>query len=254
VWLSIIFTAALISLFAYKRITAGLVERHRPSISQVLYTEDVDRGTRWEAVVEASGLTPLGFQWYRGLTGDTDQPVKDADTKKLVIEAAEFDETYWVRVTNEYGEADSQPVRARPRYVVETIDYKRELNEALALSREILDKAKAANVSREQLHDAFVEIPDDERSRWTNLLDRAEDRQRAASLSLAEKLEYLATLDRDLVSESLVGWTISIGGTEGARQTKAIGLLNEHWLKTIGGDDQIAASLVDKSDEAAVNY
>ncbi len=56
--------------------------------------------------VTATGSEPLSYQWYVGSSGNTDAPIADATTSTLSVSPATTS-SYWVRVTNPCGMADS---------------------------------------------------------------------------------------------------------------------------------------------------
>jgi poly(beta-D-mannuronate) lyase len=57
--------------------------------------------------VEATGLGILEYQWYTGESGITTDPVEGATESSYTTPALTETTTYWVRVTNENGSADS---------------------------------------------------------------------------------------------------------------------------------------------------
>jgi uncharacterized protein YkwD len=57
--------------------------------------------------VVASGTAPLGYQWYLGPSGATSSPVAGATSATFTTPALLTTTTFWVRVTNAYGAADS---------------------------------------------------------------------------------------------------------------------------------------------------
>ncbi len=59
----------------------------------------------------------LAYQWYRGVVGDTTQPVAGATGPFLLTPAAASGQSYWVRVTNVSGSVDSAPVVLQPQPV-----------------------------------------------------------------------------------------------------------------------------------------
>jgi Ig-like domain CHU_C associated len=59
--------------------------------------------------VTAIGSGPFNYQWYQGTTGDTQFPVINATGRQLTTGPLQFSQTYWVRVTNGCGTADSNP-------------------------------------------------------------------------------------------------------------------------------------------------
>ncbi|MCX6633601.1 MAG: SUMF1/EgtB/PvdO family nonheme iron enzyme, partial [Acidobacteria bacterium] len=63
-------------------------------------------GSTADLTVTASGTAPLLYQWYEGASGNTAKPVgtNSASFRTPALTAAA---TYWVRVTNACGQADS---------------------------------------------------------------------------------------------------------------------------------------------------
>ena len=57
--------------------------------------------------VAASGVGPLGYQWYRGLAGDTSAPVTGAAGASLTVQNVMSTASYWVRVTSGSCTTDS---------------------------------------------------------------------------------------------------------------------------------------------------
>lgn len=57
--------------------------------------------------VDASGTTPLSYQWYIGASGNTSTPVAGATAASYTTPALGASTSYWVRVTNSCGHADS---------------------------------------------------------------------------------------------------------------------------------------------------
>lgn len=57
--------------------------------------------------VSVTGTAPLSFQWYEGETGNVGNPVSGAVTSQLTVGPLPQTRSYWVRVTNDCGQADS---------------------------------------------------------------------------------------------------------------------------------------------------
>ncbi len=55
----------------------------------------------------ASGTTPLSYQWYRGSTGDTSNPISGATSSSYTTPKLIQTTSYWVAVTNSCGSANS---------------------------------------------------------------------------------------------------------------------------------------------------
>jgi predicted extracellular nuclease len=58
--------------------------------------------------VVAAGQAPLAYQWYIGSSGDTSNPIGDATNPTFTTAALTATTTYWVRVSNAFGHADSR--------------------------------------------------------------------------------------------------------------------------------------------------
>ncbi|QXD26912.1 hypothetical protein GA003_12820 [Opitutia bacterium ISCC 52] len=57
--------------------------------------------------VEALGRDPLTFQWYEGNAGDVSKPIAGATDTSYVSSPLTVDISFWVRVSNNEGEVDS---------------------------------------------------------------------------------------------------------------------------------------------------
>jgi len=57
--------------------------------------------------VSASGGSPLGYQWYRGTSPSTANPIGGATSPSFTTPPLSITTSYWVRVTNGFGSADS---------------------------------------------------------------------------------------------------------------------------------------------------
>lgn len=86
---------------------AVLTVNSPPTISSSFGIIRVARGNAAHLQVTAGGTEPLSHQWYRGTAGDTSQPVAGATGAALETGPLQDDATFWVRVTNAYGSADS---------------------------------------------------------------------------------------------------------------------------------------------------
>lgn len=67
---------------------------------------NASNGSNVDVSVVASGTGPFTYQWYRGFRGMTFSPVDGATSEKLTVPAQGV-ESYWVRVSNACGSADS---------------------------------------------------------------------------------------------------------------------------------------------------
>ncbi|MBN2433518.1 MAG: VCBS repeat-containing protein [Acidobacteria bacterium] len=88
-----------------------------PQIIVSPQSQDICTGTTASLSVSATGSAPLHYQWYEGSPGDTSTPV-GTDASTYVTPALSETTRYWVRVSNECGDADSQTavltVRPKP--------------------------------------------------------------------------------------------------------------------------------------------
>jgi uncharacterized repeat protein (TIGR01451 family) len=57
--------------------------------------------------VTANGMNPITYQWYEGAQGDTSRPVAGATANSFTTPALTTTTTYWVRITDAVGTADS---------------------------------------------------------------------------------------------------------------------------------------------------
>jgi|GEM_PF-1934811 len=67
----------------------------------------IDSGSTVELHVTPAGSPPFSYQWYRGLSGDTANPVAGANDESFTTPALTETTSFWVRVTTPAGTADS---------------------------------------------------------------------------------------------------------------------------------------------------
>jgi hypothetical protein len=79
-----------------------------PTITKHPESQTVAAGQTATLAVEATGSTPLEYQWYVGPAGTTDNPVPGATSAGYTTPPLNVTTLYWVRVSNAAGEADSQ--------------------------------------------------------------------------------------------------------------------------------------------------
>ena len=77
-----------------------------PSITAEPQSQDIRGGQTATLSVTASGASPLSYQWYQGEAGDTSTPVGD-DASTFTTPPLGSTTSFWVRVTNTCGTADS---------------------------------------------------------------------------------------------------------------------------------------------------
>jgi uncharacterized protein YkwD len=79
-----------------------------PTITLQPQSQSVSAGQTVTFVIAASGTEPMGYQWYIGPSGTTSSPVPGATAPAYTTPALSATTSYWVRVTNAYGAANSQ--------------------------------------------------------------------------------------------------------------------------------------------------
>jgi hypothetical protein len=77
-----------------------------PGIIAQPATQFVDSGQPVTLTVSATGQAPFSYQWYHGSTGDTSTPV-GTDSPIFATSLTSGTASYWVRVSNSAGHADS---------------------------------------------------------------------------------------------------------------------------------------------------
>ena len=92
-----------------------------PSVTAQPQSQTIQSGQTATLSVTASGTTPLSYQWYQGASGTASNPV-GTNASSFTTPALTATTTYWVRVTNACGHADSATatvtVGSAPIYVV----------------------------------------------------------------------------------------------------------------------------------------
>jgi hypothetical protein len=78
-----------------------------PNITAQPQSQAIQSGQTASMSVSASGTTPFSYQWYQGVSGDTSNPVSGASSASYTTPALTQTTSYWVRVTNSCGNADS---------------------------------------------------------------------------------------------------------------------------------------------------
>ena len=78
-----------------------------PSITSQPQSRKIQSGQAATMSVTASGTPPLSYQWYWGSAGDTSNPVSGALSSSYTTPALTQTTSYWVRMSNACGHADS---------------------------------------------------------------------------------------------------------------------------------------------------
>ncbi len=79
-----------------------------PNITSHPTSRTVKAGDVVSLTVAAVSPITASYQWYRGLSGDLTQPIASATSANYVTAPITTTNSYWVRVTNALGTADSQ--------------------------------------------------------------------------------------------------------------------------------------------------
>ncbi|MFI5143343.1 MAG: hypothetical protein ACHQHM_04865, partial [Thermoanaerobaculales bacterium] len=86
-------------VFVANGCTAPLITSHPQS-------QSIQSGQTETLSVTATGTTPLSYQWYQGSSGAISQPV-GTNASSFTTPALTSRTSYWVRVSNACGHADS---------------------------------------------------------------------------------------------------------------------------------------------------
>lgn len=78
----------------------------QPSIATQPASQQIASGSTATLSVAASGTSPFNYQWYQGTTGVTTTPV-GTNSPNFTTPALTSNTSYWVRVSNSCGEANS---------------------------------------------------------------------------------------------------------------------------------------------------
>ncbi len=87
--------------------TATITVLFPPQITVQPASQTISSDTNATLSVTATGAEPLSYQWYRGASGDTNTPMANATNSILTTPALSTTTSYWVRVSNADGVADS---------------------------------------------------------------------------------------------------------------------------------------------------
>jgi hypothetical protein len=79
------------------------------TISAQPQSQSIQSGQTATLLVTATGTAPLSYQWYQGISGDTSSPV-GANSNSFTTPALTSTRSYWVRVANSCGTANSGTV------------------------------------------------------------------------------------------------------------------------------------------------
>jgi hypothetical protein len=78
-----------------------------PSITGQPSGSTINSGTTATLSLTATGTSPLSYQWYVGTSGNTSSPISGATASSYTTPTLSSTTSYWCRVTNAAGTADS---------------------------------------------------------------------------------------------------------------------------------------------------
>jgi hypothetical protein len=78
-----------------------------PTITTHPASQTIVSGSTATLTVSATGTTPFTYQWYRGQSGDTSSAMAGATNAAYTTPALTITTSYWVRVSNACGQANS---------------------------------------------------------------------------------------------------------------------------------------------------
>ncbi|HYM75014.1 MAG TPA: SBBP repeat-containing protein [Candidatus Dormibacteraeota bacterium] len=87
--------------------TATITVNTAPTITTQPQSQTINSGQTATMTVVASGSGTLTYQWYVGSSGNTSTPISGATASSYTTPALTATTSYWVRVTNSVGHADS---------------------------------------------------------------------------------------------------------------------------------------------------
>jgi hypothetical protein len=85
----------------------GAYEYYGPVITADPQEQTIVSGTTAALSVTAEGPGTLAYQWYQGSAPDTAEPISGATNPTYTTDPLTVDTPFWVRVSNEYDNADS---------------------------------------------------------------------------------------------------------------------------------------------------
>jgi PKD repeat protein len=91
--------------------TSGSITISRTCIPPSIVTQPINQtiasGQSVTLSVTAAGTAPLHYQWYRGISGDTSDPISGAVSDSYATPPLPATSRFWVRVSNECGSTNS---------------------------------------------------------------------------------------------------------------------------------------------------
>lgn len=231
-----------------RQIEAARRAARRPRLVSLSSQPTVWRGQPWEAFVKADGEGVLAYQWYSGFPGDVSLPVSDAREPTLRISDLQTQGRYWVRVSSEYGNADSEGVVVEP-HIMDPDDHRAELDELIGLSRTMLEQRDNLREIDNTFH-ALGALDEREQRRYEDMRIRSSRRAQEAASMLIGKLDRLRGQARSSTINQILHdnrpATQPSGSFEYERQRKAFDLIETLWRTLRDGgaiSDKLAIEL-----------
>jgi hypothetical protein len=78
-----------------------------PAVATQPVSQTVTSGQSVTLTVAALGTSPTTYQWYRGTSGNTSNPIPGAASSSYSTGSLTITTTYWVRISNSCGSSDS---------------------------------------------------------------------------------------------------------------------------------------------------
>jgi formylglycine-generating enzyme required for sulfatase activity len=89
--------------------TVAVTINRPPTIASQPTSQSIETGSTATLTVSATGSAPFTYQWYRGNLGATTAPV-GTNSPTFTTPALTVTTKYWVKITNAFGEANSNSV------------------------------------------------------------------------------------------------------------------------------------------------
>ncbi len=80
----------------------------KPVITVDLQNQTIASGGTASLIIGNTGTAPLAYQWYQGQSGDISNPIMGANSNQFTTPPLTQNTSYWVRVSNPCGSADSK--------------------------------------------------------------------------------------------------------------------------------------------------
>ncbi|HEX3583201.1 MAG TPA: hypothetical protein VH087_15635, partial [Thermoanaerobaculia bacterium] len=85
-----------------------------PGIASQSQSQSVNSGSHVTLTVNATGPSPYSYQWYSGSAPNTSSPISGATSQTYQTPPITTTSSFWVKVTNACGDANSQTITITP--------------------------------------------------------------------------------------------------------------------------------------------